>query len=132
MLVIWMRPVTMYKAFNGMELLAITAMEVRRYVQERRAVVAPATVNRELCLLSVAFNHARHHWDWVITNPVPRRKLKTPPGRVRWLSATEAERLLAAAALQDTAAHLPDFIRLALHTGCRKPNRNFSAWNGRE
>ena len=93
----------LYKAFNGMELSAIIATEVRRYVQERRAVVAPATVNRELCLLSVAFNHARHHWDWVITNLIPGRKLKTPPGRVRWLSATDAERLLATAALQDTA-----------------------------
>jgi len=111
----------LYQTFSGLELSAVTAAKVRQYVQARRTVVAPATVNRELCLLSVAFNHARHYWDWVAINPVPGRKLKTPPGRVRWLSAAEAERLMnAATAMQDLAEHLPDFIRLALHTGCRK------------
>lgn len=81
---------------------------------------SPFTINRELAALSSAINYARREWKWDIQYPVPGRKLREPEGRVRWLSKAEAERLLEAASLEPKATHLPDFLRLALHTGCRK------------
>ncbi len=71
-------------------------------------------------MLSVAINYARREWEWDIPNPVRGRKLKEPEGRVRWITQDEARGLVRAAELETNAHHLPDFIRLALHTGCRK------------
>src|SRR3569833_3085828 len=78
------------------------------------------TGTREPCLLSSAINYARREWERDIPNPVSGRKLKEPEGRVRWISRAEAVALLASATREGQAGHLPDFIRLALHTGCRK------------
>jgi len=39
---------------------------------------------------------------------------------MRWLTRAQAEGLVRAAATELRASHLPDFIRLALHTGMRK------------
>jgi integrase len=55
-----------------------------------------------------------------IPNPVSGRKLKESEGRMRWLTRAEAEGLVRAAGTEPQASHLPDFIRLALHTGMRK------------
>jgi integrase len=94
---------------------------VRGYVEHRRvALVCNATINRELSVLSAAINYARREWEWEIPNPVSGRKLKEPEGRMRWITRAEAERLIHAAQFEPQAAHLPDFIRMALHTGMRK------------
>ena len=107
--------------FSGRELTGIKAADVRGYVEHRRvALVCNTTINRELCVLSAAINYARREWEWEIPNPVSGRKLKEPEGRMRWITRAEAERLIHAAQLEPQAAHLPDFIRMALHTGMRK------------
>ena len=106
--------------FHGRDLMTLKAIDTRDYIAARRMVVKAATVNRELCLLSSAINYARREWEWDIPNPVSGRKLKEPEGRVRWISRAEAVALLASATREGQAGHLPDFIRLALHTGCRK------------
>ena len=107
--------------FQGKELSALNASCVRAYVDSRRAEnVSPSTVNRELCVLSAAINYARREWEWDIQNPVPGRKLREPEGRVRWITKNEARTLMQCAENEPQAQHLPDFIRLALHTGCRK------------
>jgi integrase len=94
---------------------------VRGYVNNRRAArVCNATINRELSVLSAAINYARREWEWEIPNPVSGRKLKEPEGRLRWITRAEAERLIHAAETEPQAAHLPDFIRVASHTGMRK------------
>jgi len=111
----------LYPVFTGRELNSLRAVDVRHYIDARKADgLAAATINREVGLLSAAINYARREWDWDIPNPAARRKLKVPEGRVRWLSRAEAAALLSAAGRDPRAVHLPDFIRLALHTGCRK------------
>jgi integrase len=106
--------------FAGTDLNGIGAREIRGYTENRRGAVKPATINRELCLLSVAINYARRELEWDIPNPVSGRKLKEPEGRVRWISNTEAQALIVAAETEANAHHLADFIQLALNTGCRK------------
>lgn len=107
--------------FSGRELRGIKAADVRGYVEHRRvALVCNTTINRELCVLSAAINYARREWEWEIPNAVSGRKLKEPEGRMRWITQAEAERLIHAAQLEPQAAHLPDFVCIALHTGMRK------------
>ncbi len=107
--------------FSGRELAGIKAADVRGYVEHRRtARVCNATINRELSVFSAAINYARREWEWEISNPVSGRKLKEPEGRLRWLTRAEAERLICASQHEPLASHLPEFIRLALHTGMRK------------
>lgn len=106
---------------TGLELPALTPSVVTGYIADRRGAGAgPATINRELSLLSAAINWARRALEWDIPNPVLGRKLKEPEGRVRWISHDDAERLIAAAKAEPKAPHLADFIALALNTGCRR------------
>jgi integrase len=111
----------LYPFFSGRELESLTATDVHDYIVDRRKkAVKDATIRRELALLSSAINHARKWWDWNLPNPVIGRRPVQDKGRVRWLSRTEAAKLIEAAAGEPRAPHLADFIRLALHTGMRK------------
>ena len=111
----------LYPFFTGRDLNDLGPADIRAYIDRRRSEgVSPGTINKEVGLLSSAINYARREWDWVIPNPAARRKLKEPEGRVRWITRAEAAALISAAESEPKAAHLADFIRLALHTGCRK------------
>lgn len=110
----------LYPAFTGREMGSITPSDVRQYIAHRKGEGAAAsTINKEVGLISAACNYARREWDWDIANPAALCRQREPEGRVRWLSREEADQLLAAARASKSA-HLHDFIRLALHTGCRK------------
>lgn len=99
----------------------LNATAVRAYIAVRTEVgLSNSTINRELSVLSAAINYARREWEWEIQNPVSGRKLREPEGRVRWITRVEAQALIAAAQREPNTPHLADFIRLALHTGCRK------------
>jgi integrase len=111
----------LYPFFSGRELNSLGPSDIRAYMESRRkAGISPGTINKEVGLLSSAINYARREWDWDIPNPAARRKLKEPEGRVRWITRAEASSLIRAAESEPKALHLADFIRLALHTGCRK------------
>ena len=98
----------------------LTPMQVHGYSMTRRAEgAAAATVNREVGLLSATINWGRRTLGWKIDNPATAQRLSTPSGRNRWLTQTEAAKLLAAVRQEPRAAHLVDFILLALHTGMR-------------
>ncbi len=98
----------------------LTAVDARSYISLRKGQgVSPSTINRELALLSAAINYANREWDWNLPNVARGRKLREPEGRVRWITRSEGQALIAAAARTKSKV-LPDFIRLALHTGCRK------------
>lgn len=105
--------------FRGQVMNDLRAVDVRGYIAVRREEVSPATVNRELALLSSAINFAVREWEWEIPNPVSRRKLREPEGRIRWITRAEAAALVRAARTIPRAPYLPDFIVVALHTGCR-------------
>lgn len=73
-----------------------------------------------LRLLSAAIDFAKHACNRPdLPNPVERIGLLPPQGSLRWLTRNEAARLLKAASRHARHPHLPAFIRLALHTGCR-------------
>ena len=109
------------EVFDGADLRMVGSKDVRTYVAYRqKAGIGPATINRELGLLSAAINWARRELDWDLPNPVQGRRLRPPEGRIRWITRPEAAALLEAAQCEPKAPHLVDFIRLALHTGMRR------------
>ncbi len=111
----------LYPFFAGKHLSSLSAADIRSYVDRRRQQgVQPATINRELGLLSAALNWARDELEWDVPNPVRGRKPKSPAGRVRWITRSEAEALIRAAKAEPKCEHVADFIRLGLHTGMRK------------
>jgi integrase len=123
--------------FNGKVLNALKRSDVRGYIDYRKTKgallpkrknelerrirqISPSTINRELDLLSAAINYARVEWEWEIPNPTLGVSLPEPEGRLRYLSKEEYARLIDAAKASKKAAHLVDFIRLAVHTGMRE------------
>ncbi len=80
----------------------------------------PATVNRMLAAISVAFTVARKEWQWTESNPLLNvRKKKEPRGRARFLSDDERERLLVACKASQCELLYP-IVVFALSTGARK------------
>lgn len=107
--------------FAGRELEKLKRADISAYIMKRKDDgVKPATINRELDVLSASINYAKKRWDWDIPNPVLGMSLKEPEGRLRWLTRAEADALIRAAESESRTPHLPDFIRLALNTGCRR------------
>ncbi len=87
-----------------------------RYVEVRAR--AAGTVRRELRVLRAAINYA--HRCGRITRPVSVELPERPPARDRWLTRTEAARLLRASRSKQARLYLPLFILLGLYTGRRK------------
>lgn len=105
----------------GLDIAQITPAAIRNYIAARRASgPADATIARELAVLRAALRYARSELEWDAPDPVAGRAPPPSPGRLRWITRDEAERLIAEAGRDPQAAHLPDLIRLALHTGMRK------------
>lgn len=86
----------------------VNELAIARYARDRSAMtranknakkasaekVSTATVNRELQTLGAFFTSAVE-WGWIESRP-KIRLLKEPPGRVRWLSDAEREKLYGA------------------------------------
>jgi integrase len=80
---------------------------------------SPATVNRYLAALSVAFTVAVKEWGWVEDSSLRKvSKLKESRGRVRFLSDDERSRLLKACK-ESNNSYLYPVVVLALSTGMR-------------
>jgi len=109
------------EVFTGRVLAELGKADVRGYIAKRQeAGVGPGTINRELGMLSSALNWARDELEWEVPNPVLRRRLKEPEGRVRWLTRAEAAALLKAARAEPRAPWIADFVLLGLYTGMRR------------
>lgn len=100
--------------FRGVALDAISRQQVADVIEAHAKT--PATRNRYIACLRAILLKAAGAWEWIDRAP----KLKTyqePKQRIRWITPTEAERLLAA---------LPDWVaamaRFALATGLRQGN----------
>ncbi len=83
---------------------SITPKIVAKYKLYRRdGGASPSTVNRELYMLSKAFNLAVREWEWLKDNPVSRVQKERENNEVdRWLTEYEERRLL---------GNRPDWLR---------------------
>ena len=116
--------------FTGKVLERLRRGDISGYIEKRkRDGVGPATINRELDMLSAAINYARKRWDWEMNNPVSGMSLREPEGRLRWISRAEADVLIREAESDSRSPHLADFIRLALNTGFRKNEMLKLSWD---
>ena len=116
--------------FTGQAMADIGIAEVRAYIKARQAQgVAAGTINKEIGLMSAAITWAQRELEWDLANPWRSRFLREPPGRTRWLTLEEADRLLTAARQGRSQAYMPAFILLCLHTGLRRDEALELEWS---
>lgn len=105
--------------FGVRKLTQITSYDIERFMLKRGKEVNPSTVNRSYALLSHMLNKAVD-WDYIKDSPCRRvKKLKEPPGRIRWLTDTECERLLDECT-RSKSLWIYEIVFTALNTGMRK------------
>ena len=115
-------------AFRNKKLVEITNQDIEHYMQKRKQEVKPASVNRELALLRHMLNKAVD-WGDLETNPARKVKpFKEPPGRIRYLSNGERERLLEECKRSDNPLLYP-IVLTALYTGMRKGELQRLTWD---
>lgn len=91
----------------------------QRPSQKSEHLRTPATCNRYTAALSHVLTVAAREWYWIDQNPAAKvKKLKEPPGRVRYLDDDERARLLEACKASRTECLYP-IVVLALSTGAR-------------
>ena len=103
--------------FSSLKLSELTAQEVARYRDIRLKPISPASLKRELTILSRVLTVASNDWGIPVPdNPVKMITLpKSDKARTRRLEAGEEQRLLVGANDQ-----LQRIITLALETGMRR------------
>lgn len=115
--------------FFGRTLKEITPALAAQFRDKRMGEVQPATVIKDLNLLSHIYTTAIREWGVEAANPVSIiRKPKTPPGRLRFLTNGEIVKLLE----ESRTGHRPNlyhFILLQLHTGMRPSEGAGLTWS---
>jgi integrase len=96
----------------------ITLHDIDRYKKARLESVKPATVNRELGVLSHLFTMAEE-WKWIQARPVKIKLLPVELSRLIYLTGEQAGRLVEAAS-HDENPHIYPFVIIGLETGMRK------------
>jgi integrase len=116
-------------------LATITASRISEYKAKRLATksrqtgepLSAAAVNRPLALLRHVLRLA--HEEWEALPSLPRIRLeREPEGRLRWLTAEEARRLLAACQ-ESKNPDLGDLVELTLFTGLRQSEALGLTWD---
>jgi hypothetical protein len=80
--------------FASKQVGALTTLDIARWRDLRLTQVAPATVSREMTLLSGILTVARREWGLIKVNPMADvRKPSSPPARDRTVTDAELERL---------------------------------------
>jgi len=102
--------------FAESNLLSISPKMVSRYkVLRNDEGAAPASVNRELSMLSKAFNLCIREWEWLRDNPASRvPKDRENNERDRWLTKDEEEKII-----NNSPDWLREIIKFNLNTGLR-------------
>jgi len=124
-----------------LKMSAITSTALAEWRDRRSKTVGPASILRELGILSAVLNHARREWGIHIENPIRYVKRPTAPrARERRLSADEERYLIDA--LQTTERSqgnsygkgiarnpwLAPLVRLAIETAMRRGELLSLAW----
>ena len=108
---------TLRKYFSQIRLCDLSPSDVRQYRGIRLKTISPATLRRELAVLSSTINHASKEWGiFSSTNPVTAISIpRTANSRTRRLEASEENRLLSA-----STGELRRIIVIALESGMRR------------
>lgn len=111
--------------FKGKYLFEVTPEMIEKYKVLRLKKVEPAPVNRELACLKHMYSKAIE-WGYVKTNPAKRvKRLKEPPGRLRYLKPDEVKNLL-----KVCPRHIRPVVITALNTGMRRGEILNLKWRG--
>lgn len=103
------------EAFTGKLIDEIKGADITAYRASREA--SDATIDKELFLLSAAIRHWNDQHDETLPNPVKGRTKGQGPGRVRWATREEIDKLKDAAPRTEWFA---DFVELSVQTGMRR------------
>ena len=108
---------TLRKYLYQIRLCDLSPSDVRQYRDIRLKTISPATLRRELAVLSSAINHASKEWGiFSSTNPVTAISIpRTADSCTRKLEASEENRLLSA-----STGELRRIIVIALESGMRR------------
>lgn len=105
--------------FGDIPIAKFSQYDLDRYNKVRFDEKAkPATVNRELTVLSHIFSKAEE-WKWIDHRPVKVKRQKVEESRLIYLTAEQADSLVQAAT-HDQNRHIYPFIVVALETGMRR------------
>ena len=105
------------KFWRNLTVADVTRETCRAYVRARGK--SAGTARRELGVLRAAINHA--HREGRITRTIAIRLPEKPESRERWLTRSEAAKLLKAAMQESRVRlYLPLFILVGLYSGQRK------------
>ncbi len=112
--------------FGDSNLISISRKEISKYKVLRKDEGAkPASINKELAMLSKAFNLAIEEWEWIKDKPFPKiLKEEENNERDRWLTKDEEMRLL-----ENCPEWLKEIIVFALNTGLRKDELLSLEWS---
>ncbi len=112
--------------FGDSNLLSISPKMISRYkVLRRDEGIKPATINRELAMISKAFNLAFKEWEWIRENPVARVPKEKENNEIdRWLTVDEERRLL-----ENSPGWLREIIIFDLNSGLRQHELSDLEWS---
>lgn len=114
---------------GDLPLTAITPALLRTWRNYLGRTRQPGTVRQYMDTFSAALRIAVEDYALLASNPVRNvRKPPEPPGRVRFLSQDEKQRLLAACQASRQAALYP-MVLVALSTGCRRSEVSRLRWS---
>lgn len=103
-------------SFRGGDRVSSAAKAEGSKPSAKACVTSPGSINRELAVLSHLFSKALE-WGWIDSRPKIKR-LKEGSGRIDYLTAKEAKRLVECARL-DSSSQIHLFVVIALETAMR-------------
>jgi site-specific recombinase XerD len=112
--------------FGDIRLTQVTSRTISGYKAKRYSDgLKPASINRELSMLSKAFNLAIREWEWLEENPVLKVGLDDENNeRDRWLTGEEEKQLL-----QESPQWVKEIIKFALNSGLRQDELLSLTWD---
>ncbi len=112
--------------FGDLKLLSVSRNKISKYKVLRKSEgVRPATINRELAMLSKAFTLAVEEWEWLELKPFNKVSREEENNEIeRYLTLDEEKKLLA-----NCPEWLKDLIVFSLNTGLRQDEQLSLSWS---